>query len=328
MGNARYGGHAVFREYTWWGDRGVDFFFVLSGFIILFAHFEDIDKPRAWTNYIYRRFVRLFPIYWLYTLAFAVLVLVVGSTDAKLPDTMVGWITSLSLIRFNGVTPPLPMAWTLFHELSFYLVFSILILSRRAGLLAFAVFILPAIWFYQYPVDGFRTPFNTYTAAYNLFFLFGMGAYWLYRRRGHGFIELMFGLLCSAVAILTSPLPHELSRLFLVFGFAFVLAGATKLELSGYIRVPYFIAIVGDASYTIYLTHVNLEGALLKIGQRIHLQSVIGSRPFFFLVFIGTALLGCAAYLAIERPLLKILRRRNQQPSAKHDGVRAVGAES
>jgi peptidoglycan/LPS O-acetylase OafA/YrhL len=113
-----------------------------------------------------------------------------------------------------------------------------------------------------------------------------------------------------------------------VFGFAFVLAGATKLELSGYIRVPYFIAIVGDASYTMYLTHVNFEGALLKIGQRIHLQSVIGSGPLFFVVFFGTALLGCAAYLAIERPLLKVLRRRSHQPSTKQKGVRLAGEGS
>lgn len=328
MGNARYGGHAVFREYTWWGDRGVDFFFVLSGFIILFAHFDDIDKPKAWTNYIYRRFVRLYPIYWLYTLVFVLVFLLVGGTDAKLPTTIGGWVTSLSLIRLDGANPPLPMGWTLFHELAFYLVFSILILSRRAGIVAFALFLLPAIWFYQFPLDGFRTPLNTYTAAYNLFFLLGMGAYWLYRRKGRGFFELGFGLLCTTVAIMTAPLPHELSRLFLVFGFAFVLAGATKLELAGYIRVPYFIAIVGDASYTIYLTHVNFEGVLLKVGQKIHLQNIIGAKALYCVVLVGAVLLGCAAYLAIERPLLKALRRRHPQSSTGHREVRVAGARS
>src|SRR5882762_91392 len=94
MGLDRYGGQAVFREYTKLGNLGVDFFFVLSGFIILFAHVDDIGKSDAWGAYVYRRFVRLFPIYWLYTGTFVLLLALVGGTDAKMPTTLGDWITS------------------------------------------------------------------------------------------------------------------------------------------------------------------------------------------------------------------------------------------
>ena len=95
MGVERYGGVPVFQEFTQHGSRGVDFFFVLSGFIILFAHVGDIDKPRAWGEYIYRRFVRLFPIYWLYTAGFVALLALGFGTQADMPTSVADWLTSL-----------------------------------------------------------------------------------------------------------------------------------------------------------------------------------------------------------------------------------------
>ena len=323
MGLARFGGQEVFRDYTRLGDYGVDFFFVLSGFIILFAHHKDIGKPEAWGNYIYRRFIRLFPIYWLYTFVFVVVLFFVGGTDAKMPSTFSDWATALTLIRFTDGAPPLTIAWTLFHELAFYALFSLLILNRRIGLAALAAFMFAAVVFYQYPTVNGRTPFNVYTAAYNLYFFFGMGAFWLYRRGGSGLPEFGFGLVCSTAAILTMPLPHHLSSLFLVFGFTFILAGVTKLELSGRLFIPAFLGFIGDASYTIYLTHGNFETTLLKIAMKTNLRNIIGSEATFFVVLCGAIALGCLAYYMIERPLLKLFRRKaNQhQPDATKTGL-------
>jgi len=328
MGLNRYGGQAVFHEYTKLGNLGVDFFFVLSGFIILFAHVDDIGKSDAWGVYVYRRFVRLFPIYWLYTGTFVLLLALVGGTDAKMPTTLGDWITSLSLIRFTDGSPPLEVAWTLFHELAFYAVFSILILNYRAGLAAFGVFMFVSVFFYHYPPATARTPFNVYTAAYNLYFVFGMGAFWLYRRGGHGVAELILGIFLSTAALVTMPLPHDLSPLLTVFGFALVLAGATKLELSGHSYIPSFLGVIGDASYTIYLVHVSFEGVLLKIAMKAHLHQIIGAGATYIAVLTGTIALGCLAYFAIERPLLKTLRRTNERKSVRRASIQPVPSPS
>src|SRR4051812_34830777 len=42
------------------GFLGVDFFFVLSGFIILNSHFDDDTGPRALKSYIFKRATRIY----------------------------------------------------------------------------------------------------------------------------------------------------------------------------------------------------------------------------------------------------------------------------
>ncbi|PZR43307.1 MAG: acyltransferase, partial [Stutzerimonas stutzeri] len=113
MGDVRYGGDPVFRALTWRGDLGVDFFFVLSGFIMMFIHAGDIDRPGRWASFARARFVRLFPIYWLYTAAFCVLVALGFGRVVQLPTDAADWLSVVFLVRLTDVQPPLNVAWTL-----------------------------------------------------------------------------------------------------------------------------------------------------------------------------------------------------------------------
>src|SRR5690349_9010218 len=68
--------HATFMSQTYldyrpldgvfrFGYSGVDFFFVLSGFIIFWAHHGELGHPTALRPYVRRRFVRIYPLYWI-----------------------------------------------------------------------------------------------------------------------------------------------------------------------------------------------------------------------------------------------------------------------
>lgn len=327
MGEPRYGGEEVFRQFTRQGNLGVDFFFVLSGFIILFAHFKDIDNPGAVGKYLYRRFVRIFPVYWLYTLVFVGVLAVTGGTVAKVPSTVSDWITSLTLIRFTDGTPPLTVAWTLFHEVAFYATFSILIINKRLGIGVFILISAISILLYHFPAEEERTPFNVYTSAYNLYFLLGMGAYMLYRRGGSGVAEFILGLVISLTTVAEIFIPQQLLPLTLALGMALLLAAVTKFEAAGKIDVPKFITLAGDASFTIYLTHTNFQGTLLKIMKVTGLQNNIGNELTYIIVLVGTIVLGCVAYLIIEKPILGFFGKYRRPATSQHkpDRVKPFG---
>src|SRR5205823_13541637 len=50
------------------GWLGVDFFFVLSGFIITYIHYGDIGNRSTLKAYATKRFLRIYPIYWIVAL--------------------------------------------------------------------------------------------------------------------------------------------------------------------------------------------------------------------------------------------------------------------
>lgn len=93
---------------------------------------------------------------------------------------------------------------------------------------------------------------------------------------------------------------------------ALLLAGLTKIEASGNLKIPVFLAIIGDASYTIYLTHSNFEGTILKITRATHIQNIIGIELTYFISLFGAIAMGCLIYFIVEKPLLSFLRRHGR----------------
>lgn len=315
MGMPRYGGDAAFSSLT--GHiGGVRFFFVLSGFIILYAHAKDIGRPGAWRSYLGRRFIRLFPVYWIYSIPFCLLVALGLGTDARIPSDPLDWLSSITLVRFTSAMPPLRVAWSLFHEVAFYAVFSLLILNKRLGMAAFLAVAVFSALFYNYPAESERTAWHVYTAAYNFYFLLGMGAYGLYRRGGNGLAELGVGLAVWAGAMLMPPLPRQLSYLVLVTGFALLLAGVAKLEAARHFTVPRLLVLIGNASYTLYLVHEQLQGLLLKLALKSHVYQWAGARATYAAVLAATIGLAYLVYVLVERPLSTALRRRYEQGRA------------
>ena len=306
----RYGGVSPFIDYTSHGHLGVDFFFVLSGFIILFAHERDIGKPEMWGRFAYRRFSRLFPVYWLYTGAFVALVMLGFGQDSNVPKSLSDWLTTITLVRISAASPPLAPAWTLFHELQFYALFSLLLLNKRAGMIAMAVLAVVAAATYHIPAEDNRTPLNVYTSAYSLHFLLGMASYWRYKQRGKGTIDFAVGLILLAIGF-GVELPYSLSNIVIAAGFAATIAGLTQMEAHYKFAVPKLLGFLGDASYSIYLTHLATMGLFLKIALKTPLYMQAGPEVTFVVVLALSLAAGGAAYYVVERPMLRWLQSRS-----------------
>lgn len=317
----RYLGRELFADYTWRGNLGVDFFFVLSGFIIIFAHSRDLGRPEQLRNYLKRRFVRLFPVYWLYVGVFCTLVALGLGKGATIPETWAQWASTIALIRFDTFTFPIAPAWTLVHEMAFYLVFALLIVSRRLGLITFGVWMIACLVVGEYPEFEEMTPWTTYFSPLNLNFLVGMLAYvgWKHGQPSVARWAFPAGLLLLAAmyALESSGVPYSHVQLAYALGFGLIITGAIALEAAGQwpskMRV---LNLIGDASYSIYLTHLTLIGLLGKIVIKVAEYAPIPQELIFLLVFIGTVTGGCMAHLIVERPLIAACRRLSAKSPA------------
>lgn len=315
LADPKYIGHPVLQEFTRRGYLGVDFFFVLSGFIIMFAHHRDIGRPDRWGAYAAKRFVRLYPIYWFYTLVLCVAVVAIHpGSSSLLPHDGATWLSTFFLVRLVNYIPPLEPAWTLFHEIAFYGVFSVLLFSKRWGIIVLVGWVASILVNFEFAPEPDRTPLKTYLSAYNLEFIVGVGAFLLWRR-GNAFacrVALVLGIVTLIVTYWAQEngIEPPAYRLIYAMGFGGLLTGAVAWESRhpGF-AIP-FLPFLGDASYTIYLTHELFETVLVKVFMK--MNTFISMTPVtIYLSVLGLTLIaGCVAYRVAEKPLLAVLRRR------------------
>lgn len=168
----QYVGHDPFYGVFSFGHAGVDFFFVLSGFIIFFVHQSDVGRTAHIFRYAWRRVTRIYPIYWIVTL------LAIGFGIAGHHTDLSVWrvIASLCLLP-QADDPIVGVAWTLEHEVLFYGVFAALILNVRVGVMLCAAWLALVFTAFIVPLPGVVLPFAA--SAYHLDFFLGMASAWL-----------------------------------------------------------------------------------------------------------------------------------------------------
>src|SRR5215831_12084637 len=120
------------------GAAGVDLFFVISGFIMVYVSRDLFGRPEAPLQFLQRRLIRIVPLYWLVSgvlLAHALLRYDAAALAAA--DLSPAHISASFLFipwpRPSGdIEPLLRPGWTLNYEMMFYLIFAASIsLPRR-----------------------------------------------------------------------------------------------------------------------------------------------------------------------------------------------------
>jgi len=127
------------------GSAGVDFFFVLSGFVIFCVHRYDTGNSRKLKNFLLKRFVRIYPIYFLLTLLIIPIYLA-GYGHSYKSNIDIILKSFLLYPQSNGIYPILNVGWTLSYEVLFYLFSSLAILLKpQLTRIIFALWILTII---------------------------------------------------------------------------------------------------------------------------------------------------------------------------------------
>ena len=308
------------------GGAGVDFFFVLSGFIIFYVHEKDIGKPDRFKSFLLKRLSRVYPLYW-----FVVAVKLISSWGLKGFDPSrinLSWdfLSSIALLPQKQELLILGVSWTLSFEIFFYLVFGLAILLPRQ-----IVFPMIGAWFVGciahlfglLPIDRGTLLSDFWFSPLNL--EFAMGCYSAYLLRRHRFSSGQ-ALLCGGIFLLTLSIVTDIytatrglpsltkSISVITYGipFWFLLMGAITLEFLKPIKVSPLLGEIGNASYSIYLMHGFFLNHLLKVLAKISIS--LNYNPFLTsgiaLVICGLAVLLCyGAYYWIEKPILGFCRK-------------------
>ncbi len=300
------------------GYGGVDAFFVLSGLVIVWAHGHDVGHPNRLRPYLLRRFIRIYPMFWL--VAVALTPIYVG-----LPRHANDFVT---LFRSFLLLDPIhnaivTVAWSLTHELYFYAMFGLAIVvpPRFAGRL-FSIWLSLSAMTYLLMLDtNGRFPVPPWAAfwlsPYNLEFAMGCAAGYALRtgRVARGPLLMTAG---AAIILLSAVSEAILHRHFgqrhsiVCYGFASMLlvCGAVQWEQHTNRRIPRLLLLLGDASYAIYLTHYALLDLLARGSLASGLAAVLApglTIPLLIVLVVG---IGIALHQRLERPLLARLRHK------------------
>jgi peptidoglycan/LPS O-acetylase OafA/YrhL len=312
FGDGRFWGIEPLGGLFGFGHAGVSFFFVLSGFIIAAAHSKDLGRPDRLANYVMRRFIRVYPAYWIVLVPIVMLYLVkpeMSKPELAGHDVIVN---SFLLIGLNSHAS-LAVAWTLFHEILFYLLFGVAIAHRRTGItLLSAWFILcltkalaaPFLWPSFYPL-----------APVNLLFAGGLLVFLAARRGQLPAPTAMAGL--GAAGFLTTGLLEVFGGLPVAAQLPLYcitctagLAGFVGLEQRLPIAVPSWAILLGDASYAIYLVHYPALSVLGRLWFRLVGRETVPVEIAFCVLLLFSTLIGIALHIAIEKPLVRNLNAR------------------
>jgi peptidoglycan/LPS O-acetylase OafA/YrhL len=309
------------------GWIGVDIFFVISGIVISMVTENKFQSVQNAVMFLYRRFARIWPIYWFYY----GLCLVVYLRRPDLFNASEGH--HADLIRSFFLIPSqyrniVGQAGSLTYELYFYTVFFALMLitSSRNVIYWLAGWAAAVIGIYFIcPVSSNHIIIMTVANPLVFEFLAGYLAYYLYRRyvfpRWVGPTLMALSIVWMVVLITWTTLAGganmELSigdfwRRPLGCGFfAFLLVfGAMLGERSGWLRVGIHLKALGDWSYSIYLCHLIIMEVIGRGLSNWLGHSWIGIPATVALSIPAVIFVGYLSYTYLEHPLILYTHKR------------------
>jgi exopolysaccharide production protein ExoZ len=297
------------------GTVGVDIFFVISGLVMSMStgYPQGALPSRIKVGWIFfkRRLLRIVPLYWSFTLLKVALLLAMPALASRASVDITHVTYSLffipTLSPWGIIEPTLPVGWTLNFEMLFYVIFAFAVVLNAPRitfclLLCLGVFIAGRL-FPEVSLLAF------YAQSVIFEFAFGMGvAYLLFRARICP--PPVFGLLLSILALvwLFGPGWDYSTDRIISMGIpaALLVCGILWMEpWIAAIRGARGLSFLGDASYSIYLSHTFVVPAtviaFVKVGGTNQLTILLVG-------MVATLVTGCLCYLWFERPMTLFLK--------------------
>jgi peptidoglycan/LPS O-acetylase OafA/YrhL len=309
-------------------DTMVDFFFVLSGFVIAYNYSERVRDFASLVEFQSRRFWRLYPLHLVGLLAFLALETAQyayeqytgspGAFPAFSTNTPLAFVQNLLLVHplFQGDTTFNYPSWSIAAEFYTYLGFGLLLLAPRAFRPAAIVAVAFAAAITLAALGGIRQLYGLSFVRCAYSFSLGVLTYWVAKPLQPGHARLYFGGPMLAVTVALVCLPEYFPQVLLPIPFAacigLLIVEAPTSPLKRFLSLPAVVHL-GTISYGIYMLHalvweVFLIVLLKGLGYPLRADGVtvaLTPWPHTAALLVGMTVIIAAAdwsYRLIEQP--------------------------
>jgi len=297
---------------------GIDIFYVISGFIMWSTTIERAENGPL--DFWRRRIVRIVPLYWIVT-GFVVIVLLSAPHMTQSSRFDLSHVASSFLFvghphpLTGRVEPLLIPGWTLNHEMFFYLIFGLFLLVpariRLVGMLSALAGLVVCGRLLAPPAQSVAA---FYTSNMLLEFGFGVllgalavqGAGMKHARLAQGWVLLAIGAIMMAFPPVGHMLPGVVVR---GLPAVMIVAGVLVVEAHRGLHRSRLLAGLGDASYSIYLSHMITLSASSQLWRAMGLPTdAVGLGVYVPVAALLALAGGWFLYVGVERPLSRRLR--------------------
>jgi len=296
------------------GSFGVDIFFVISGFIMMYIS-KPSHTPKA---FIVNRVRRVVPLYWFFTLLLATVLFIKPSIFSKTELQLDVLVQSLLFLPHwsqahpGEVWPLLAPGWSLNYEMYFYALFALSLFAAQKFRLPIISIVIICVFGLAHltSIDGPDGPYTEFFKDQVVFeFIFGMLLAYAWQR---GFRLTSIAGTAMAITSFAYLIFHSQQRGYASFDDAqHILTHGipAALMVAGvlYIKLPEnkFGLLLGDASYALYLSHIFVLGLL-----RVVLPPILGTSQSAAFLFVAISLVVCTlvsipVHLLIDNWLLR-----------------------
>ena len=306
------------------GHIGVDIFFVLSGFIMMYTNYNKFNSSCV-KNFITKRFLRVAPLYWLITIVCVILLILCPSLFSYGQHLDLSWIVSSFLFLpshspSSGVfAPPLGLGWTINFEMYFYSVFAVgLYFKRHIALIGMSLFFISSclcgyLFETTHPFIIQATSCLTFEFLIGCFLGYFFSNYHKFFKlfKVSSFLLLLIGLGFIYFGVTFLPnltVSEDFGRglhfeRFIFFGLPSVSIVIFFLTFSDYFKSKILVEL-GNASYSLYLTQVlAIPFWSIVLSNSIH--------PVLFITYVILLSLGSGyiVYRVVEVPFRNYVKK-------------------
>jgi exopolysaccharide production protein ExoZ len=294
---------------NWIRTGGVDFFFIVSGFMMYYLYHKNIGVPGKTKEFLIKRFIKIYPLVWIFTIAVVIAILFFPQIQGghQLDPEVV--IKSLLLLPID--VPVIDVTWSLCNLVLFYIMFTLLIYKPKVLKPVFLVWIVLSILQDLKVLPGLNSFLFSF---YNLEIMLGSLIALIILRYKVRFAPLyvfigIIGMVFVWVNNVTHQFTFRLDYVYCLFS-ALIMLGISAIDMKKDRKLPKIMTIIASASYSIFIAQLPVMHVVTIVLAKLKIVTILGPEIAIWIAFVLTVIGGCCIYYVLEKPISVFLKNK------------------